>query len=75
MLHLHTNIFGHVELASQWQVAVSWQQGWLPIYIQWSTSGQLVVIRRVSTEEAGHHYPASNTRLEADPVLLELAEW
>ncbi len=35
----------------------------------------MVVIRKLSTEEASHHYPASGTRLEADTVLLELAEW
>ena len=32
-------------------------------------------MRRVGREEASCHYPASNTRLEADPVPLGLAEW
>ena len=32
-------------------------------------------MRRVGTEEASHHYPASNTRLEADPVPVGSAEW
>ena len=32
-------------------------------------------MRRVGTEEASLPYPASGTRLEANPVLLELAEW
>ncbi len=35
----------------------------------------LVVMRRVGTEEVNCHYPASNTRLEADPEPLGLAEW
>ncbi len=38
-------------------------------------SGLLVVMGRVSTEEASCHYPANNTRLEADPVPLGLAKW
>ncbi len=29
----------------------------------------------VGTEEASLHYPASRTRLEADALPLELAEW
>ena len=32
-------------------------------------------MRRLGTEEASRHYPASGTRLEADPLQLELAEW
>ncbi len=32
-------------------------------------------MRRLSTEEASWHYQASCTRLEADPVPLEWAEW
>ena len=32
-------------------------------------------MRRVGTEGASHHYPASNTRLEADPVWLGSVEW
>ena len=43
--------------------------------IQQSAGGPLVIMRRVSTEEASRHYPASNTRLKADPGLLRLAEW
>ena len=35
-----------------------------------TSSGLLVVMTRVSTEEASYHYPASNTRLEATPVPL-----
>ena len=34
-----------------------------------------MVMRRLSTEEANRYYPASGTRLEADPVPLEWAEW
>ena len=34
-----------------------------------------IVMRRVGTEETCCQYPASGTRLEADPVLLGLAEW
>ena len=30
---------------------------------------------RLGTEEASRHYPVSVTRLEANPVLLESAEW
>ncbi len=40
-----------------------------------TSSGPLAVMRRVSTEEASCHYPASNTGLEADPVPLESANW
>ena len=32
-------------------------------------------MRRVGKEEASHHYPASGTSLEADPMPLGLAEW
>ena len=32
-------------------------------------------MRMVGTEGASRHYPASNTRLGADPVWLELVEW
>ena len=32
-------------------------------------------MRRLGTEKANHHYPDSHTRLEADPVLQESAEW
>ena len=32
-------------------------------------------MRRLGTEEAGLHFSASGTRLQADPVPLELAEW
>ena len=55
-------------------------EGWLAA-MGWLSSSGLpagrwcyicrVVIRRLSTEEASRHYPASGTRLEADPVLLE----
>ena len=38
-------------------------------------AARVVVMMRLGTEEASHHYPASGTRLEADPVLVELAEW
>ncbi len=34
------------------------------------TSSPLVDMRGVGTEEASFHYPASSTRLEADPVPL-----
>ena len=34
----------------------------------------LVVMRRLG-KEASRYYPASGSRLEADPVLLESAEW
>ncbi len=42
---------------------------------QQSTGGPVVVMRRVGTEEASRYYPASNARLEADPVPLGSAEW
>ena len=71
-IHDPTNI---LELASPQQVVVLWWQGWLPNYTQRPISRPLVVMRRIGTEEASHHYPASGTRLEADPVPLELAEW
>ena len=32
-------------------------------------------MREPGTEEASHHCPACDTRLEADSVLLEYAEW
>ena len=32
-------------------------------------------MRRVGTEKAIHHYPASNTRLQANSVPLGSAEW
>ncbi len=48
--------------------------GGLPIYIQQSSGRTLVVMSRVGTEEASSHYPASNIRLEADPVPLGSAE-
>ncbi len=67
--------FGQVELASQRGVVVWWQQGRPPIYLQQSAGGQLVIMRRVSTEGVSCHYLASNTRLEADPVWLESVEW
>ena len=35
----------------------------------------LVVMRRVGTEAASCHYPASNTRLEANRVWLGSIEW
>ncbi len=44
-------------------------------HIQQSASGLLVVMRRVGTEEASRHYPASNTRLKADTVWLGSVEW
>ena len=40
-----------------------------------SGSDPLVVMRRLGTEAANTHYPASTTRLEADPLPLESAEW
>ena len=51
------------------------RQAWLPNYIQGPASGRLVVRRRLGTEEANCHYPASGTRLEDNPVPLESAEW
>ena len=39
------------------------------------TSGSLVIIRKVGTHKASRYYPASNTRLEADPVPLGSAKW
>ena len=36
--------------------------------------GPLVVMRRLSMEEASHYYSASGTRLEADPVPLRLVK-
>ena len=44
---------------------------WPPIYIQRPSSGPLVDMRGIGTEEASHHYPANSIRLEADPVPLE----
>ncbi len=58
-----------------WPRSGEWWQGWPPSYIQRLAGGPLVVMRRLGTEEASRHYPASNPRLEADPMLLELAEW
>ena len=64
-----------VESASQWRVVVEWWQRWLPNYYQWPAGGPLAVMRRLGTDVASHHYPASCMRPKADPVPLGLAEW
>ena len=58
---------------------------WSPSGKRWHSGGRgghpikfsrpLIVMRRLGTEEASRHYPASGTRLEAHPVPLESAEW
>ena len=59
------------ESASRWREVTQWRTRWLPNYIQWPSSKPLVDIKGVGTEEARLAYPASGTRLEAYPVLLE----
>ncbi len=63
---LHTG-----ESASWGQESALWRTRWPSSYIQWLSSGSLVDMRGVGTEEASCHYPAGGIRLEADTVPLE----
>ncbi len=57
--------------ASWRRESAQWRTRWPPNYIQQPSSGPLVDMDRVGTEEASLHHPASSSRLKADPVPLE----
>ena len=61
--------FSHVELAVQWQ----WEPRWLPNYIHWPSSGPLVDMNGLSSEEVScHQLPSRGWLLEARTSEVEI---